>query len=199
MLYRSYIKPFVDFLVAMLLLILFSPLIIMIILVLLITNKGKIFFLQLRPGYQSKPFVIIKFKTMQDLFDDEKNALPDKHRITRVGRFIRRWSLDELLQLINVLKGDMSLVGPRPLLMQYLPHYSKRQSERHHVMPGITGLAQVNGRNAISWEEKFDLDLVYVQKQSFLLDLQILVKTMTQVFKKKGTHALPIWSPQVKI
>lgn len=198
MLYHSYLKPLADFLVALLLLIIFSPLIFLIILILLITNKGEIFFLQIRPGYHSKPFVIIKFKTMKDGFDEQKNALPDEQRITGIGRFIRRWSLDELLQLINVLKGDMSLVGPRPLLMQYLPYYSTLQSQRHHVMPGITGLAQVNGRNAISWEEKFDLDITYVQKQSFLLDLEILVKTMTQVFKKRGTHSLPIWAPQTE-
>jgi len=151
-----------------------------------ISNKGKIFFLQLRPGLHDKPFKIIKFKTMRDAFDKEGNPLPDEFRLTKVGGIVRSASLDELLQLINVLKGDMSLVGPRPLLMQYLSRYSPEQAKRHNVKPGITGWAQVNGRNAISWEQKFKLDVEYVDKQSLLLDIKILWMTFINVIQRKG-------------
>jgi lipopolysaccharide/colanic/teichoic acid biosynthesis glycosyltransferase len=155
-------------------------------LILLIANKGSIFFFQQRPGLNAEPFNIIKFKTMRDAFDKNGNPLPDHIRLTKVGKFIRSASLDELLQLINVLKGDMSLIGPRPLLMKYLPLYSKEQSRRHEVKPGISGWAQVNGRNAITWEEKFLLDIEYVNKISFVLDLQILWMTFLNVIKRKG-------------
>ncbi len=144
------------------------------------------FFLQLRPGHQSKPFKIIKFKTMRDAFDDNGIPLPDENRLTKVGKWVRSASLDELLQLINVIKGDMSMVGPRPLLMQYLERYSPEQARRHDVRPGITGWAQVNGRNAISWEEKFRLDVEYVDRISFWLDLKILMMTAINVLKRKG-------------
>ena len=147
------------------------------------------FFLQLRPGHQSKPFKIIKFKTMRDAFDDAGNPLPDEIRLTKVGKWVRSASLDELLQLINVIKGDMSMVGPRPLLMQYLERYSTEQARRHDVRPGITGWAQVNGRNAISWEEKFRLDVEYVDRISFWLDLKILIMTAINVLKRKGISA----------
>ncbi len=154
-----------------------------------ISNKGDIFFLQLRPGLHGKPFKIIKFKTMRDAFDLTGNQLPDRDRLTKTGQFVRSVSLDELLQLINVLKGDMSLVGPRPLLMEYLTRYSKEQARRHEVKSGITGWAQVNGRNAISWEQKFKFDIEYVEKQSFTLDLKILWMTFLNVLQRKGISA----------
>ncbi len=151
-----------------------------------ISNKMDIFFLQNRPGLYGKPFKIIKFKTMRDAFDSIGNPLPDEKRLTKTGKFIRSLSLDELLQLINVIKGDMSLVGPRPLLMQYLTRYSTEQARRHEVKPGITGWAQVNGRKAISWEQKFKYDVEYVDKQSLLLDLKILWLTFINVLLRKG-------------
>jgi len=154
-----------------------------------IANKGSVFFLQTRPGYKAKPFKIIKFKTMRDAFDEKGNPLPDEVRLTKIGQFVRSASLDELLQLINVLKGDMSLVGPRPLLIQYLERYTPEQARRHQVKPGITGLAQVNGRNAISWEEKFKYDVEYVDKQSLLLDIVILWMTFLNVIQRKGISA----------
>ena len=156
---------------------------------LLLANRGKVFFFQQRPGLSARPFYIIKFKTMRDSFDDNGIALPDAVRLTKVGGFVRSASLDELLQLVNVLKGDMSLVGPRPLLIHYLPRYSKEQARRHEVKPGITGLAQVNGRNAISWEEKFLLDVEYVDRQSFWLDFKILWVTFLNVVQRKGISA----------
>jgi lipopolysaccharide/colanic/teichoic acid biosynthesis glycosyltransferase len=154
-----------------------------------IANKGNIFFLQLRPGLHGIPYKIIKFKTMRDAFDSTGNPLPDEERLTRIGQFVRSVSLDELLQLVNVIKGDMSLVGPRPLLMQYLTRYSPEQSKRHNVKPGITGWAQVNGRNAISWEQKFKYDVEYVEKQSLLLDIKILWMTFINVLQRKGISA----------
>jgi len=148
-----------------------------------------VFFFQQRPGLDSKPFWIIKFKTMRDAFDSNGQLLPDHDRITPIGQFIRRASLDELLQFVNVLKGDMSLVGPRPLLMQYLARYNSYQARRHDVRPGITGWAQVNGRNAISWEQKFDYDIFYVNNQSFIFDLKILWKTLIKVVTQKDISA----------
>jgi lipopolysaccharide/colanic/teichoic acid biosynthesis glycosyltransferase len=188
-LYKSIIKPVADFLSAFILLLILSPFILVTMLVLLIANKGSIFFIQQRPGLNAKPFNIIKFKTMRDAFDEHGNPLPDHIRLTKAGKFIRSASLDELLQLINVLKGDMSLIGPRPLLMKYLPRYTKEQARRHLVRPGISGWAQVNGRNAISWEEKFKLDLFYVQHQSFSLDLKILFLTIINILQRKGISA----------
>jgi lipopolysaccharide/colanic/teichoic acid biosynthesis glycosyltransferase len=152
-------------------------------------NRGSVFFIQQRPGINSFPFKIIKFKTMRDVFDENGNQLPDELRLTKVGKFVRSASIDELLQLINVLKGDMSLVGPRPLLMQYLNRYSQDQARRHNVKPGITGWAQVNGRNAISWEEKFRLDVEYVDMQSFWLDCKILWMTFLNVIQRKGINS----------
>jgi lipopolysaccharide/colanic/teichoic acid biosynthesis glycosyltransferase len=170
-------------------LLLISPLVLGVIILLWFVNNGSVFFLQLRPGHQGKPFKIIKFKTMRDAFDDSGYPLPDEMRLTKVGKWVRSASLDELLQLINVIKGDMSMVGPRPLLMQYLERYSPEQSRRHDVRPGITGWAQVNGRNAISWEEKFRLDVEYVDRLSFWLDLKILWMTAVKVLKRKGISA----------
>jgi lipopolysaccharide/colanic/teichoic acid biosynthesis glycosyltransferase len=182
-------KPLGDFFISLLLLIILSPIIVAISLLLYLTNNGRVFFFQQRPGLHSEPFMIIKFKTMRDAFDENGNPLPDEHRITKIGKIVRSASLDELLQLINVIKGDMSLVGPRPLLMQYLSRYTKEQAKRHNVKPGITGWAQVNGRNAISWEQKFNYDVEYVDKQSFALDLKILWLTFLNVIQRKGISA----------
>ena len=187
--FKHFIKPFGDFFIALFLLIILSPIILLTAILLFLANNGKVFFFQQRPGLNSKPFKIIKFKTMRDAFDKEGIPLPDELRLTKVGSIVRSASLDELLQLINVLKGDMSLVGPRPLLVQYLSRYSPEQAKRHNVKPGITGWAQVNGRNAISWEEKFKLDVEYVEKQSFTLDINILWMTFLNVIKRKGISA----------
>ena len=187
--YKKIVKPLADFWSALLLLVILSPIILLTIILLAFVNRGSIFFFQQRPGLRSLSFKIIKFKTMRDAFDDKGAPLPDEVRLTKVGGFVRSASLDELLQLVNVLKGDMSLVGPRPLLMHYLPRYSKEQARRHEVKPGITGWAQVNGRNAIGWEEKFRLDVEYVNKQSFWLDCKILWMTFLNVIQRKGISA----------
>ena len=187
--YTNYFKPLADFIIAFSLLIILSPIILITAFFLLVTNRAKVFFFQQRPGFRGKPFNIVKFKTMRDAFDNNGTPLPDNLRLTKVGNFVRSASLDELLQLINVLKGDMSLVGPRPLLMKYLPRYSPEQAIRHNVKPGITGWAQVNGRNAISWEKKFKFDVEYVEKQSFALDIKILWMTLINVIKRKGITA----------
>ena len=187
--YRHFIKPFCDFFIALFLLIILSPIILLTAILLFLANNGKVFFFQQRPGLNSKPFKIVKFKTMRDAFDNDGVPLPDDVRLTKVGSIVRSTSLDELLQLINVLKADMSLVGPRPLLMQYLSRYSPEQARRHEVKPGITGWAQVNGRNAISWEQKFKLDVEYVEKQSFELDLKILWMTFLNVLQRKDVSA----------
>jgi lipopolysaccharide/colanic/teichoic acid biosynthesis glycosyltransferase len=187
--YKHIIKPIGDFIIALILLIILSPIIVLTAILLLIANKGKVFFFQQRPGLNSKPFKIVKFKTMRDSFDENGIALSDEVRLTKVGNFVRSASLDELLQLVNVIKGDMSLIGPRPLLMQYLTRYSPEQAKRHNVKPGITGWAQVNGRNAISWNQKFIYDVEYVNKQSFLLDLKILSMTFINVIKRNGISA----------
>lgn len=187
--YRNFIKPFGDFFISLLLLITLLPIIFLTTIFLFFANNGRVFFLQQRPGFNSKPFWIVKFKTMRDAFDEYGAPLPDKVRLTKVGKFVRSASLDELLQLVNVLKGEMSLVGPRPLLMQYLSRYTPGQAQRHNVKPGITGWAQVNGRNAISWEEKFKYDVEYVDKQSFFFDIKILWMTFSNVIQRKGISA----------
>ncbi len=187
--YKHFIKPLGDFIIALFLLIILSPIIILTAILLLIANNGKVFFFQQRPGLNGKPFKIVKFKTMRDAFDESGAPLPDEVRLTKVGNIVRSASLDELLQLVNVIKGDMSLVGPRPLLMQYLPRYSPEQAKRHKVKPGITGWAQVNGRNAISWDQKFLYDVEYVNKQTFLLDIKILRMTFINVLIRKGISA----------
>jgi len=187
--YIHFIKPLCDLFIALVLLIILSPIILLTAILLFFANNGKIFFFQQRPGLNSKSFMIVKFKTMRDAFDQDGVPLPDDIRLTKVGSIVRSASLDELLQLINVLKGDMSLIGPRPLLMHYLPRYSSEQAKRHNVKPGITGWAQVNGRNAISWEQKFKLDVEYVEKQSFTLDLKILWMTFLNVIQRKGISA----------
>ena len=187
--YRIVFKPLLDFFISLLLLIILSPIIVAISILLYLANNGRVFFFQQRPGLNSEPFMIIKFKTMRDAFDENGNPLPDEHRITKIGKIVRSASLDELLQLINVIKGDMSLVGPRPLLMQYLSRYTKEQAKRHNVKPGITGWAQVNGRNALRWEQKFNYDAEYVQKQTFALDFKILWLTFLNVLQRKGVSA----------
>ena len=187
--YRHFIKPIGDFIISLFLLVILSPIIVITTIFLLVANKGNVFFFQQRPGLNNNPFKIVKFKTMRDAFDKDGVPLPDEVRLTKVGRVVRSASLDELLQLVNILKGDMSLVGPRPLLMQYLSRYSPEQARRHEVKPGITGWAQVNGRNAISWEQKFKLDVEYVEKQSFTLDIKILWMTILNVIQRKGISA----------
>jgi undecaprenyl phosphate N,N'-diacetylbacillosamine 1-phosphate transferase len=184
--YPYFIKPFFDFFVALLLLLITSPVILMAALALGVVNKGSIWFLQTRPGLHGNIFKVVKFKTMNDARDTAGNLLSDEERLTKIGAFIRKTSLDELPQLINVLKGDMSIVGPRPLLVEYLALYNKEQSRRHEVKPGITGWAQVNGRNAIAWQQKFAYDVWYVDHQSFFLDLKILFLTVAKVFKAEG-------------
>lgn len=185
--YENVIKRAFDFSLALVLLILFSPLILLTALLLKITQKSVIF-TQLRPGKDEKPFVIYKFKTMSDERDERGELLPDELRLKSFGKLVRSLSLDELLQLFNVLKGDMSFVGPRPLLMEYLNLYNARQKLRHRVRPGITGWAQVNGRNNISWEKKFELDVYYVENISFFLDLKILFLTAFKVLKRSGVN-----------
>ena len=187
--YKHFIKPLCDFFIAISLLIILFPIILLTAILLFFINNGKVFFFQQRPGLNSIPFKIVKFKTMRDAFDNDGVPLPDDVRLTKFGSIVRSASLDELLQLINVLKGDMSLVGPRPLLMQYLSRYSPEQARRHEVKPGITGWAQVNGRNAISWEQKFMYDIEYVEKQSFALDIKILWMTFLNVIQRKGISA----------
>ncbi len=184
--YVRFIKPLGDCILSFFLLIVFSPLLLLIFSILFYENKGSILFVQKRPGLNGKSFVIIKFKTMIDAYDDEGNLLPDHIRLTKTGKLVRGLSIDELLQLVNVIKGDMSLVGPRPLMMQYLSRYDPEQAKRHNVKPGITGWAQVNGRNTISWEEKFRLDVEYVETQSFWLDMKIIAMTIKNVIQRKG-------------
>lgn len=162
------------------------PLVLLITLLLLIANRGEPFFFQLRPGLRGRIFWLVKFRTMNNRKDASGQLLPDAVRLTPLGRFIRKTSLDELPQLINVIKGDMSLIGPRPLLVEYLPLYSAAQNRRHEVRPGITGWAQVNGRNAISWEEKFELDVYYVDHISWQLDARVVLLTIKKVFKTEG-------------
>lgn len=187
--YHNFFKHFLDFVLSAIGLLLLSPIILMIIICLSFANKGKPFFLQRRPGKNQKIFSIIKFKSMNDKKDANGNLLPFDQRITKVGAFIRKYSLDEIPQLINVLKGDMSLIGPRPLLIEYLPLYNDFQKKRHLVKPGITGWAQVNGRNAISWEQKFAFDVWYVENLSFKLDLKIIFLTIKKVVKREGVNS----------
>ena len=184
--YLNFIKGTIDFSASLIVLVLLFPVLVILTLLLTIANQGKPFFFQLRPGKNQKIFKIIKFKTMTDAKDTNGNLLLDVDRLTKLGRFVRKTSVDELPQLINVLKGDMSLIGPRPLLPQYLSLYSDFQNRRHEVKPGITGLAQVNGRNSISWENKFVYDIWYVDQISFLVDLKILLLTVKKVFKSEG-------------
>ncbi len=186
--YSRFLKRFFDIVVSLLAIICLSPLIIVLIFLLFITNNGYPFFFQDRPGFKTKRFKLIKFKSMNDKKGENGELLPDNKRLTTVGKFIRKTSLDELPQLFNVLKGDMSLVGPRPLLFKYLPLYSNEQKRRHNVRPGITGWAQVNGRNSISWTEKFELDVHYVQNLTFWLDIRIILLTAKKVLIREGVN-----------
>lgn len=186
--YKIFFKRFVDFITAFLGLLILSPVFIIVTIGLYFANDGKPFFFQSRPGLNEKIFNIIKFKTMNDKKDPDGNLLSDAERLTPIGAFVRKTSLDELPQLINVLKGDMSLIGPRPLLPQYLSLYNHSQKRRHEVRPGITGWAQVNGRNAISWTKKFELDVWYVDNLSFMTDLKVFLTTFKKVFKSEGIN-----------
>lgn len=186
--YTSFLKRIFDFLAAFTGLLILSPIFITVVIILLFTNKGKPFFFQIRPGKNEKLFKIIKLKSMNDKKDENGELLPYEDRITKIGEFIRKYSLDEIPQLINVLKGDMSIIGPRPLLVQYLPLYKDWQKRRHEVKPGITGWAQVNGRNAITWKQKFEYDVWYVDNVSVLLDIKIIVRTIKKVLLKEGVN-----------
>lgn len=187
--YRHVFKRLIDFGLSLIAIVCLSPLLIVIMVLLHFANEGAgVFFLQPRPGYKGRIFKVIKFKTMNDRRGEDGNLLPDMQRITRVGRIIRSTSLDELPQLVNVLKGDMALIGPRPLLVKYLPRYSSEQMRRHDVRPGITGWAQCHGRNALSWTEKFKLDVWYVDHLSLLTDLTIVWLTVKTVLKREGIN-----------
>ena len=187
--YKKVLKPLFDFIIAFFAFIILSPFFIACVILLFVANNGSIFFLQQRPGKHEKIFTNIKFKTMNYKKDRHGNLLPDNNRVTAIGKFIRKTSLDEIPQLLNVIKGDMSLVGPRPLLIEYIPLYNPDQKKRHLVKPGITGLAQVNGRNALTWQQKFEYDFYYVKHLSFILDIKILFKTFAKVFKSEGINA----------
>ena len=179
--YKVYFKPLLDCVVSLLGIVVLSPIFLVILICLFISNNGKVFFVQNRPGKNEKIFKIIKFRTMNNKKDAHGNLLPDAERLTYLGKIVRKTSLDEIPQLINVLKGDMSLIGPRPLLPEYLSLYNERQKKRHTVKPGITGWAQINGRNAVEWNKKFEFDVWYIENLSFILDLQILFLTLKMI------------------
>lgn len=189
--YQFYLKRYIDFIISVFAIVIISPILVVVTIWLHLSNKGSgAFFYQQRPGKNGKIFKVVKFKTMTDERDANGNLLSDEKRLTSVGKIVRSTSLDELPQLINVLKGDMSLIGPRPLLVQYLPLYSKEQSRRHEVRPGITGWAQVNGRNTISWKKKFEYDVWYVNNMSFWLDIKILFLTVKKVLVREGISSV---------
>lgn len=184
--YGKYIKRVLDFILSLLALIILLPLILIFTIIGAIKMKGNPFFVQKRPGKDGKIFSLIKFRTMTNKKDKDGNLLPDEKRLTSYGRFLRSTSIDEVLEIINILKGDMSIIGPRPLLVKYLPLYNEYQQHRHDVRPGLTGYAQVHGRNTVSWEEKFDMDVKYVQHITFMGDLKILLETVIKVLKREG-------------
>jgi lipopolysaccharide/colanic/teichoic acid biosynthesis glycosyltransferase len=186
--YKFFLKPLFDFIFAFVGLLFLSPIFIIGFILLYFANDGKPFFFQIRPGKKQRLFKIIKFKTMNDKTDAQGKLLSDDQRLTKIGKFVRKTSLDELPQLLNVLMGDMSLIGPRPLLPEYLSLYSRTQNRRHDVKPGITGWAQVNGRNAISWQQKFEFDVWYVDNVDFALDFRIFVKTIQKIIKSEGIN-----------
>ncbi|QYS89436.1 sugar transferase [Flavobacterium davisii] len=188
--YKFFLKRLLDFLATLIGIVILSPFFVLVFVGLFIANKGNVFFVQPRPGKNGKVFKIYKFKTMTDERDANGILLPDADRLTIIGNLVRKTSLDEIPQLFNVLKGDMSLIGPRPLLTQYLHLYNDFQNRRHEVKPGITGWAQVNGRNAISWDQKFQYDVWYVDNISFLVDMKILFLTFLKVIKKEGINAV---------
>ena len=184
--YKKFIKPLLDKILALILIIIFSPIMLITAILIYLKMGRPIIFTQERPGYKGKIFKIYKFRTMTNEKDENGNLLPDEKRLKGIGKVIRSLSLDELPQLFNVLKGDMSFIGPRPLLVEYLPLYNEEQKKRHDVLPGITGLAQVNGRNAISWKKKFEYDVEYVNNLSFLMDMKIIFLTIQKVIKRDG-------------
>lgn len=186
--YKKIFKPLFDFTVSLILVLILSPVILVITFLLFMANRGKPFFFQDRPGKNEKKITIIKFKSMNDRCDKNGNLLPDAERLTRVGGVVRKYSLDELPQLFSVLKGDMSLVGPRPLMFKYLPLYNDTQRRRHDVKPGITGWAQINGRNSLIWSKKFQHDVYYVENMSFAFDIKILWRTFYKVVKSEGVN-----------
>lgn len=190
--YKNILKPIFDYTFSFLLILILSPLLLLLIILLYFFNQKNVFFLQSRPGKNERVFRIIKFKTMTDEKDQQGNLLPDEKRLTKMGKFVRKTSLDELPQLFNVLKGDMSFIGPRPLLVSYLTLYNDEQKKRHHIKPGITGWAQVNGRNAITWEQKFIFDVFYVNNISFTLDLKIFLLTIKKVLKSEGINTIGV-------
>lgn len=189
--YKNYCKRVIDFIASLIIILLLSTLLILAIIVLSITNEGKPFFFQRRPGKNGKIFTIVKLKTMNDIKDDEGNLLSDEKRLTKVGAFIRKTSLDEIPQLINVIKGEMSLIGPRPLVIRYLPFYTEREQLRHTVRPGITGLAQVSGRNTLKWDDRLALDVDYVENLSFKHDVKILYSTVLKVIVSENIITNP--------
>lgn len=184
--YAKYIKRILDLILSLMALIVLMPLMIIIGILVRINLGSPIIFKQKRPGKNEKIFTLYKFRTMTDKRDIDGNLLPDEYRLTKFGKFLRSTSLDELPELINIIKGDMAIVGPRPLLVEYLPYYTEEEKHRHDVRPGLTGLAQVNGRNAITWEEKFEKDIEYVHNISFIGDVKIIIKTAIKVFKREG-------------
>lgn len=186
--YRNILKPIFDYTFSFLLILILSPLFLLLIVLLYFFNQKNVFFFQSRPGKNERIFQIIKFKTMTDEKDQQGNLLPDEKRLTKMGKFVRKTSLDELPQLFNVLKGDMSFIGPRPLLVSYLDLYNNEQKRRHNIKPGITGWAQVNGRNAITWQQKFIFDVFYVDNISFALDFKIFFLTIKKVLKSEGIN-----------
>ena len=188
--YKKVFKRIIDFTTSVIGFLFLFPIFVFVALFLFFSNRGNPFFFQDRPGKNGKIFKIIKFKTMNNKKDSNNNLLPDSERLTKVGMFIRKTSLDEIPQLINVIKGEMSLIGPRPLLPQYLSIYNDFQKQRHNIKPGITGWAQVNGRNAISWQKKFEYDVWYVNNLSFYLDIKILLKTIQKVAKRESINAV---------
>ena len=189
--YKNFFKRCIDLIVALVAIIILFPIFLLTLLLLTIANQGKPFFFQARPGRDEKIFKIIKFKTMNDRKDAQGNLLSDAERLTSVGSFVRKTSLDEIPQLLNIIKGDMSLIGPRPLLIQYLPYYTKRERLRHSVRPGITGLAQVNGRNNLMWDDRLEMDVKYVETLSFKNDVQIFLKTVSNVIQRKDIVIIP--------
>lgn len=185
--YKKYIKRMLDFLIALVGIVIASPILCIVALLVRFKLGSPVFFTQARPGLNGEIFNLIKFRTMTDARDDEGNLLPDEQRLPKFGRFLRSTSLDELPELLNILKGDMSLIGPRPLLVRYLPYYTEEENRRHSVRPGLTGLAQVNGRNALGWEQRFAYDLEYVDHCSFIMDCKIICMTVGKVMKRSGT------------
>lgn len=184
--YEKYIKRILDFTLSLIALICLSPILLIVAILVRVKLGSPIIFKQQRPGKDEKIFTLYKFRTMTDEKDEKGNLLPDSQRLTKFGKFLRSTSLDELPELFNILKGDMSIVGPRPLLVEYLPLYNEEQKHRHDVRPGLTGLAQISGRNAITWEEKFEKDIEYVHNISFIWDLKIIINTAVKVFKREG-------------